>query len=44
MFTRYYVPRDDVQADALAQQETYLTQKLGTTPTTAVALRREGQK
>ncbi len=43
VFKRYYVRRDDVQADALAQQETYLRRKRVTTPTT-VAIRREGQK
>ena len=44
VFKRYYVRRDDVQADALAQQETYLTRKRGTTPTTVAPLRREEQK
>ena len=44
VFKRYYVQRDDVQADALAQQETYLSRKRSTTPTRVAALRREGQK
>ena len=33
VFQRYNVRRDDVQADALALQEQYLTGKRGTTPT-----------
>ena len=32
VFTRYNVRRDDVRADALAQQESYLVAKRGTTP------------
>jgi integrase len=41
---RYYVRRDDVQADALVQHLTYLMRKRGTTPTTVAPLRREEQK
>jgi integrase len=33
VFARYNCRRDDVQADALAQQERYLTGKRGATPT-----------
>ena len=32
MFKRYNVRRDDVQADALARQQSYLATKRGTTP------------
>jgi hypothetical protein len=42
VFQRYNVRRDDVQADALAQQEQYLTRKRGTTPT-AAPLRQPGR-
>jgi len=44
VFQRYNVRRDDVQADALERQETYLTQQRGTTPTTVAPLRRQVQK
>jgi hypothetical protein len=41
VFQRYNIRRDDVQADALEQQERYLAQKRGTTPTTVEPLRRQ---
>jgi integrase len=44
VFKRYYVRRDDVQADALAQQEDYLTKKRGTTPETVAPMRSKTQK
>jgi len=43
VFQRYNVRRDDVQADALARQENYLTRKRGTTPTTVTPLRTPGR-
>ena len=43
VFARYAVRRDDVQADALAHQESYLTRKRGTTPTTVAPLRTPGR-
>jgi hypothetical protein len=43
VFQRYNVRRDDVQADALAQREQYLTRKRGTTPTTLAPLRHPGR-
>jgi len=43
VFQRYNVRRDDVQADALAQQESYLSRKRSTTPTTVAPLRTRGR-
>jgi hypothetical protein len=43
VFRRYNVRRDDVQADALAQQENYLSRKRGTTPPTVAPLRTPGR-
>jgi integrase len=42
VFKRYNVRRDDVQADALARQQSYLAAKRGTTPTPTDMTRCEG--
>jgi len=42
VFKRYNVRRDDVQADALARQQSYLAGKRGTTPTPMDLTQREG--
>jgi len=40
VFARYNVRRDEIQADALAAQEEYLTRKRGTTPSPTPLTRR----
>jgi hypothetical protein len=42
VFKRCNVRRDDVQADALARQQSYLAGKSGTTPTPTDSTQREG--
>jgi hypothetical protein len=40
MFKRYNVRRDDVQADALVRQQSYLAEKRSTTPTVPTITRK----